>query len=492
VNRGGRDKRLMRIAVGGVLAFLAIVVFAFAKNLPFFPHGHRIDVVFSSSNQLRSDSPVRIAGVTVGKVAGFKNGPGNARTVELDLQDKAFPLHADAHAKIRPRLFLEGGFYVQLQPGSPSAPQLPDHGTIPLRNTAVPVQTNDVLGLLDRPTRGSLRNGIGELDTALKGGGAKGLRDAAPAMAPALRDGSVAADAIRGEREHDLSDALRSSSQITATLAARDQKLAQLVTDLNTATGALAAQQRPLSDSIGQLDALARETPATLDVVDHTLPSLTRFTSATRPSLRMAPPVLTDVNALLGQVRAAASPAELPRLMDETSPTVRLLPGLEQRLETLFGKVTPVTDCVRDRVAPVLEAKLDDGDLSTGRPVWQDLVHALVGAASATGFDGNGSWLRLIGMTSERSVAVGTKLPSGDTLFGVAPLPIAGTRPRPLSPGTLPPLRPNATCRDQAPQNLKAETGPAPPQQTPVRLQPTPPASAIRRALRSLARRAGR
>ena len=48
-----RERRLVRIAIGGVGAFVAVVFFAFAKGLPFLGGGHRVDAVFSSSNQLR-------------------------------------------------------------------------------------------------------------------------------------------------------------------------------------------------------------------------------------------------------------------------------------------------------------------------------------------------------------------------------------------------------------------------------------------------------
>jgi hypothetical protein len=124
--------------------------------------------------------------------------------------------------------------------------------------------------------------------------------------------------------------------------------------------------------------------------------------------------------------------------------------------------------------------------------VWQDLAHSLVGAASASGFDGNGSWLRLLGSTSERTIGVGTKLPSGDTLLGAAPLPIAGTRPQPLPPKLTPPLRADQECRGQTPPDLKAETGPAPPDQSPVSLEKAPSAAGVERLLRRAARSAGR
>ncbi len=64
-------------------------------------------------------SPVRIAGVDVGKVVDIDEGPGNTTVVTMELNDSGRPVHRDATARIRPRVFLEGGFLVELQPGQP-------------------------------------------------------------------------------------------------------------------------------------------------------------------------------------------------------------------------------------------------------------------------------------------------------------------------------------------------------------------------------------
>ena len=41
------------------------------------------------------------------------------------------PIHSDAFAEIRPRIFLEGNFFIELDPGSPSAPELSSGGDDP-------------------------------------------------------------------------------------------------------------------------------------------------------------------------------------------------------------------------------------------------------------------------------------------------------------------------------------------------------------------------
>ncbi len=107
-----------------MMAALAVVTyFAFHPSLPFVD-GYRIEAVFQSSNGLRTGSPVRIAGIDVGKVVDIKNGPGNTTVAVLEIKDGGRPVHRDATAHIRARVFLEGGFLVELRPGSPSAPEL--------------------------------------------------------------------------------------------------------------------------------------------------------------------------------------------------------------------------------------------------------------------------------------------------------------------------------------------------------------------------------
>ena len=39
----------------------------------------------------------------------------------MEIKDAALPIHEDAELKIRPRIFLEGNFFVDLQPGTPAA-----------------------------------------------------------------------------------------------------------------------------------------------------------------------------------------------------------------------------------------------------------------------------------------------------------------------------------------------------------------------------------
>jgi virulence factor Mce-like protein len=442
--------------IGGVGAFvvLAIVYVIFAKHVP-FTHGYRVSAVFTTSNQLRTGNPVRVAGVDVGKVRSVSRGPGHTTVVHFDLKESARPLHRDATMKIRPRLFLEGSYYVDLRVGSPSAPELPDRGVIPLGQTAVPVQFNDILNALDRPARGSLKAVVARFAHGLGGGAARRFGAASRDFAPALRDSAAVAEASLGEAPHDLSTVIGSLSQITASLSRSDARLGDLIDGIDRTAAALAAEDDALGASVTASRDVLAHAPPTLRALDAALPPTTELARAVRPALRLAPEALRRTSALLDQADALTQPERLPAVTRSLQPIARRLPSSERRLQALFGWVTPVSDCVRARALPVLNTKLDDGALSTGRPVWQDLLHASVGLASAAAsFDANGTFIRYLYSAGGDTLSV-EEVPGGKLVAAGVPSNLR-VRPRPLPAPKIPPYHPEATCRKQAPPNLAA------------------------------------
>lgn len=448
-----------------LLALIAIglivlgVAFVFTKRIPFV-NGYRLSADFQSSNQLTPGfSPVRIAGVTVGKVTSIEDGPGDLSRVKMELKDTALPIREDARVRIRPRLFLEGGFYVELNPGSPSAPKIADNAVLPRAQTAGPVQLHQILTVFDQGTLGELRSIVKELDIALDNGGAEGFGRAIVAFGPVLRDTAQIAEAARGENVHDVSEGIAATSKVTAALARRESELRGLVTNLATTTSTLASRDTQLSRTIVELDGLIREAPDSLDRLDRVQPKLRRFIEELRPTLRISPPILRDTTKTLVQLRLATRPSELPRTLRLLSPIVRGLPSLQNRLNTLFPLVTPTLECLRDPVAPILNSTVPDRELTSGLAVWQELAQAGTGVVGfAQNFDGNGFWSRYLNGAGEQSFATGV-VPGLGQLVGTTSEPISGSRPTYLGPGRLPPNRPDAPCADQGRPDLSQRTG---------------------------------
>ena len=122
--------------------------------------------MFENSNLVQQRTPVRIAGVDIGEVVEVERYKDtNLALVTMEIEEDGRPIHKDATIKIRPRLFLEGNFYLDMQQGRPGSGEVADGGMIPVGQTSRPVQLDQVLTALQSDTRESLQEtlqGFGE------------------------------------------------------------------------------------------------------------------------------------------------------------------------------------------------------------------------------------------------------------------------------------------------------------------------------------------
>src|SRR3954463_13020810 len=73
------------IAVVFILIFTIGPYLAFTKHVPFTSHGYEVKAAFSNSANIATNSPVRIAGVDVGKViATSRDGDNTTVTFTVD------------------------------------------------------------------------------------------------------------------------------------------------------------------------------------------------------------------------------------------------------------------------------------------------------------------------------------------------------------------------------------------------------------------------
>ena len=156
--------------------------------------------------------------------------------------------------KIRPRIFLEGNFFVDVSPGSPSAPQLHDGDRLPINQTSAPVQLDQVLSALQAPTRKDLQALLRELSSGLKGKGGRGYNRVDPlleARLPRQRDRRR-----RGRRAPSPATSGATSTGPASPPRRIDrnrEQLKSLVTDFDTTAGAFAAREQELSAAVGEL-----------------------------------------------------------------------------------------------------------------------------------------------------------------------------------------------------------------------------------------------
>jgi phospholipid/cholesterol/gamma-HCH transport system substrate-binding protein len=471
----------------GLLVLIAvglITYFGFAKHVP-FTHGFRVRAVFQSSNSIRKNSPVRIAGVNVGKVKGIERQPGtDASIVTMEIDDRGLPIHKDATARIRPRIFLEGNFFVDLQPGTPATPTIDDGDTLPVSQTAAPVQLDQVLTALQRDTRRDLKRLVLALATALtykpsaaadvdadplaRGeSAAESLNDSIPYGHTALRGTAIVTDAFTGTQDRDLSRLIAGLNRTTEGLSRNESSLADLVANLNTTMAATASEAQNLRLTIRRLAPTLQSADGALDSLNAAFPNTRAFAREILPGVRETAATIDAGFPWIAQARPLLGPNELQGLARELSPATSDLANVIDASVDLFPQADLVSKCLTQVVLPTGNIPIQDGPLSTGVENYKEFWYTMVGlAGEGQNFDGNGQYVRFQPGGGDQTVSLGTASQNVGALFGNAVAPPLGTRPR--FPGRRPPYNPTTPCFTNRVPNLNgAATGPADALRTP-------------------------
>jgi len=471
----------------GAIALIVIVIityFGFSKHIP-FTHGFRLNAVFESANSIRTNSPVRIAGVNVGKVTNverYKNT--NAAEVQMEINDDGLPIHRDATLKIRPRIFLEGNFFIDVQPGTPEAPKLDDNDApIPVTQTATPVQLDQVLTSLQSNARDDLQTVLQSYGNALQLKPTAQLdatqdplvqgKTAAEALntnfdyaANALEGVAEVNQALLGTQPGDLSKLIAGLQRTTEGLGRNEEQLKDLITSFNQTMAAFASRS-------GDLEATIRLLPGTLQRANSAFAALNRAFPPTRafaleliPGVQQTPATIDAAYPWIAQAEPLLSPSELGGLVNELRPTTVDLAKVTDATLALLPKVDLVDRCVTDVVLPTGNMKIADGPFTTGLENYKGFWQSLVGlSGEGQNFDGNGQYVRFQPGGGATTLSTGTSNFGTEPLFANALAAPIGTRP--AYPGRRPPYMPNAPCYKQQPPDLN---GPAaavgPPDQT--------------------------
>ena len=462
-----------------VLVFGVYIAFAkMTKTYPFAVQGQVVRAVFENSATVTPKSPVRIAGVNVGEVTSVE-AIGDQSEVTFTLEEEGQPIHEDATVEIRPRLFLEGNFFLDLQPGSPSADELADGGSLPVTQTAVAVQLDQVLAALDQPARADLRDlleGYGEAltyeptaaddadqDPDVRGEtAAQALNDSFVYGGDAGRDTAIANTALLGTRPHDLSRLIRGAGRLSGALSERERQLQDLITNFNTTAGAFAAESDALAETIRLLAPTLEEAQPALANFDAAQPPLRRLVIESTPGIEELPETIEVGRPWLVQTAALLRPEELG---DIASLTERSTPNLAEATAAgteLMPELEAFSRCISDVLVPVGDIVIDD-QYSTGQPNFREFLYSAVQqAGESQDFDGNGQYVRVNpagGPILTRTAIPGAVSPNQFAYSNVV-VPLTGTQPVLTKP---PPVRGDVACHRNAVPDLNGIAGSAGP-----------------------------
>jgi ABC-type transporter Mla subunit MlaD len=471
----------------GIVLIVVIVIgvyFGFTKHVP-FKHGFTVKAEFTNAVNIQPKSPVRIAGVNVGQVTSIRR-TGNTGLVNMEIESRGLPIHSDATVKIRPRLFLEGNWFVEMQPGSPSANTISSGYTIPVTQTSDPVQLDQVLDALNTDTRANLQSFLINYGEALthKPDAAENAEQvpevsgftAAQALnqvyergPKSLRGGAVDAQAVTGSEADDLSRLVLSINKVASALNVHEQDLSELFPNFNSFFGSLASNASGLKQLVAELPTTLRNFRQGLRGLDESFQPTRAFAHDILPGIKNTKRSVEAVLPWIEQVKASLGPDELGGVAKGLQEAVPTVTKTQSEQTTLFTQTELFNKCMTNVIFPAGNAKLQDGSSTSGVEDYREFWYSLVGLDSiGQNFNGNGPYVKFLignsGKTLRSQPAEITGVPdarASEELLTRSPLTPLGTRP--AFPAEEPPYEPLVPCDTQTLPNFNGplSQGPA-------------------------------
>ena len=335
---------LFALSCFGLLLFLWL---AFGGPVPLKPKGYRFTVAVPEANQLAIEADVRSSGVPIGKIKSLEQAPrGNKTLVTVELQQKYAPLDADARVIQRQKTIL-GEKYLELVRGKPGGKSIPEDGRLPDAAVEDTVELDEVLDILDDPTRDFFRAWQQDTGAAVRGRGID-LNDSFGNLPRFVAGGQ---DVLEVLHSHDraVSRLVRNTGVVFGALTERENQLRALIANTDQAFTATASQKEALAETF-------RIFPTFLDESKATMIDLEGFSRETRPLIRDLRPALRDLGPTLRDVRRLAPHlAEFYRDLDPLiTVSKRGLPALRQVLrgaDPLLAQLQPFLE----ELNPILE-----------------------------------------------------------------------------------------------------------------------------------------
>jgi phospholipid/cholesterol/gamma-HCH transport system substrate-binding protein len=328
----------------GLLLFLWL---SFGGPIPLKPQGYRVHVAFPEATQLGLEADVRVAGVSVGKVVKKDIDPQHPNRTVATLQlDKRFaPLAQTARAILRQKTLL-GETYVELTPGNPKGPKIPENGWLPDARVAKTVELDEVLKALDPVTRKAFQNWQQSLAQSIGSGAAERGRDLNDAFGnlPGFAQDANDVLTVLDEQSAEVRNLVKNTGVVFGALNQNQAQLHNLITNSSDVFSATQKEKEALA-------ATFRIFPTFLDESKATFAKLEGFSKNTDPLIRQLQPAARDLRPTLINTRAlspdlqhlfrnldpliTASKTGLPALRDVLDGTGPVLQQLQPFLENL-------------------------------------------------------------------------------------------------------------------------------------------------------------
>jgi virulence factor Mce-like protein len=324
------------------LSCFAILLYlwkSFGGPSPLAAEKYQFSADFAEATQLSDTADVRIAGVNVGRVKHTEQHGARTRA-RIQIEARYAPIPSDTRAILRQKTLL-GETYVELTPGTRSAPPVPDGGELATGQVQPTVEIDEITRALDKRTRTDLQRFVRALGTAT-GTHSQALSDTLGNLRPFADDTTRLLEVLDSEHAA-VRRLVHDSGVVFGALGRRQGQLSGLVRSADRVLATTARRNRDLADVVRILPTTLAELRPTLRQVETVSRHAEPLVRALGPAARSLGPTLVDAQALAPDLKAlfgdldrtvTLSRTALPsleRIVDAAHPVFRILvPTLKQ------------------------------------------------------------------------------------------------------------------------------------------------------------------
>ncbi len=329
---------------------LAMIVFAFSCTaillalwlqfggpIPLKAQGYEVKVAFPEAVGLIDNVDVRAAGLPIGTVRDVEIDERRGRALAtIELEERYAPLSVDARAILRRKTLL-GETFVEIAPGSSSAPKIADGGRLEDSRVAGTVELDEIFQTYDANTRRAFQLWQRELGTAL-GNRGESLNNALGHL-PEFAENGADLLGVLDEQESALRGLVHDTGEVYSALSQDERQLRRLITGSHGVFRQTAAERENLAQAFRIFPTFLLESRATLE-------RLETFSANTRPLVRDLRPVMRELRPTLVSVKAIAPDLErfFGNFDQQITASREGLPALRETLDEarpLLGSLSP-------------------------------------------------------------------------------------------------------------------------------------------------------
>ena len=198
---------------------------------------------------------------------------------------------------------LLGETYVEITPGDPQSPAVPDGGKLPVRNITPTVELDEIVQTFDPKTRAAFAVWQEELATASAGRG-QDINDFFGVLPP-LVDQATRLLTILNEDEDDLSRLVSNTGRVFAALSARGDQLQGLFENTNRVFATTAERNQQLAQTFVAFPTFQRESRLLLE-------RTAEFAETTDPLITDLKPAAAELGPTMAALERVRAGAERP------------------------------------------------------------------------------------------------------------------------------------------------------------------------------------